>query len=391
MTGAFQTETDLLTSPEVAGLLQLALTGDPQVVLPGFTARQDDLHYRPGSEVTAIYTVTYQSATNQTQVEHLVATTAAVQGAVATLSSGDTTLRVWRHPADPRLSSFAAACDPRIVLGWLADAGLKTPGALHVELLGYRPLRRAVLEVDADSERYYLKVMRPGYDEPLVQRQEILAQAGLTVPILARPAPGVILTPSAPGRSLAQVLADGAAGGSWVPEPADLVALLDRLPSQVLGLPTRKSWSQHLDFHAATACQQLPEQTTRINALQTRIDRVLSEHRHGPVVPTHGDFYEANIFVNGTRLSLIDIDSVGPGLREDDLACCLAHLAVLPTLDPDGYHHVAELLQDWRQAFEATVDPIDLRARTAAVLVSLISGADPDQALLRLGLAEEQM
>ena len=69
---------------------------------------------------------------------------------------------------------------------------------------------------------------------------------------------------------------------------------------------------------------------------------------------------------------------MGPGLREDDLACCLAHLAVLRGLDPDTYPRVPEVLAQWQAAFELEVDAPDLRARTAAVLLSLVAGAEPE-------------
>mgnify|MGYP005813649869 CR=1 FL=1 len=130
MTRAFVEETRLLTSPEAAGLLQAALTGDPEVVLPGFTARLDDLHYRHGSEVTGIFTVSWTGRDGAPLTEHLLATTATVTGeAVASLSRGDLTLRVWRHPGDTRLPGMAPACDPGTVLGWLRDA---RPGATGV-------------------------------------------------------------------------------------------------------------------------------------------------------------------------------------------------------------------------------------------------------------------
>ena len=391
MSRAFVEETGLLTSPEAADLLQAALTGDPEVVLPGFTARLDDLHYRPGSEVTAIYAVSWDGPGGVPQTEHLLATTAEVTGAVATLSRGDLTLRVWRHPADPRLPGLAPACDPSTVLGWLSEArpGSPTPQALHVDLLTYRPLRRAVLRASLDDADFYLKVMRVGYDDRLAVRQQLLAAADLTVPVIARPAPGVLVSPAIRGASLARALVDWQRGQGSLPGPGDLTALLDRLPAQVMDLPRRASWSENLDFHAATARQQLPEATGRIDALAARIQRVLDQGRHGPLVPTHGDFYEANVFVDGGALRFIDIDSVGPGLREDDLACCLAHLAVLPSLDPEAYPRVAEVVDAWQHAFERQVDAADLRARTAGVLLSLISGAEPGQAERRLAIAEQ--
>lgn len=386
---AFADETALLTSPEAAELLQAALTGDPEVVLPGFTAQLDDLHYRPGSEVTAIYTVSFDTPDGHL-VEHLLATTADVSGKVATLSRGGLTLRVWRHPADPRLPGLTAACDPATVLGWLAAAEprLRDAGSLHLDLLAYRPLRRAVLRATVDGEHFFLKVMRPGYDDRLATRQNLLAGAGLTVGLLARPAPGILISPSIAGRSLAHRLVAWQRNEAELPSPYDLTGLLDRLPAAVRSLPQRSSWSQNIDFHAATARQQLPAEAGRIDAAAAAIVDVLAQGRHGPVVPTHGDFYEANIFVDGHALRFIDIDSVGPGLREDDLACCLAHLAVLPSLDRNAYPRIPEVLDAWQHAFEQQVDARDLRARVAGVLISLISGAEPDQALRRLEIAE---
>lgn len=41
--------------------------------------------------------------------------------------------------------------------------------------------------------------------------------------------------------------------------------------------------------------------------------------------------------------ALIDVDTLGPGRRADDLACLLAHLLTLPTLDADGYAEVPRL------------------------------------------------
>ena len=390
MTRAFAAETDLLTSPEAASLLQAALTGDPEIVLPGFTARLDDLHYRPGSEVTAIYTVDFEPTPGQVHTEHLLATTAEVAG-TATLRRGDIALSVWRHPADPRLPGLAPACDPAVVLGWLRDVDPQSsaPQALHVDLLTYRPLRRAVLRASLDDNDYYLKVMRPGYDDQLARRQELLAVADLTVPVLSRPAPGVLLSRAIQGLSLASVLVGWQGGQGALPRPGDLIGLLDRLPSATLDLPRRASWSANLEFHAATARRQLPDATDQIDELARKIQHVLDQGRHGPIVPTHGDFYEANIFADGGTLRFIDIDSVGPGFREDDLACCLAHLAVLPGLDPLAYPRVPEVLQAWQAAFERDVDATDLRARTAGVLLSLVSGADPDQAAGRLAIAEQ--
>jgi aminoglycoside phosphotransferase (APT) family kinase protein len=272
------------------------------------------------------------------------------------------------------------------VLAWLARAGGPAPSAFDLTLLGYRPLRRAVLRATADEAVSYVKVLRPDRADRLATRQELLAAAGLTPAVVARPAPGVLVTPAATGRPLAGLLADP--GSAEVPTAAALVELLDRLPAGLAGLDRRPAWADRLDFHAATATQRLPAAADRIEALAATVQRQLDTAPVGPLVPTHGDFYEANILVEGSRLNLIDLDAAGPGRREDDLACLLAHVAVLPPLSPFHYGHVPELLEAWTGDFSARVDPAALFARVAAVVLSLVAGGENDQAEIRLALAE---
>jgi hypothetical protein len=389
----FEREAGLLTSPEAAGLLLAALTGTAEGGLPGFTARLDDLHYRLGSEVTGVFSVEWDTPQGRAG-DHLLATTADVAGPVAHLVRDGLAFAVWRHPADPRLPGLAPACDPDTVLAWLAaaDPALAAPGALQLDLLSYRPLRRAVLRATltglpgGGARSLFGKVLRPGYDDRLVARQRLLAGAGLTTDVLARPAPGVVWSPAVPGHSLATAIA-AAPTGAGLPSPQDLIDLLDRLPAALLDLPRRPSWSDRLDFHARTARQQLPRSAAAIDALADRIGTVLARGAHGPLRPSHGDFYEANIFRDGDRLWLVDVDSAGPGLREDDLACCLAHLAALPSLAPETYAGVPDLLGRWQRAFERTCDAADLRARVAAVLLSLVAGAPAGQDEARLAAA----
>jgi aminoglycoside phosphotransferase (APT) family kinase protein len=92
-------------------------------------------------------------------------------------------------------------------------------------------------------------------------------------------------------------------------------------------------------------------------------------------VPSHGDFYEANLLVSGGGVSgLLDVDAVGPGHLVDDLGCFLGHLLVLPSLDP-GYIHVPAAAERFTAAFEEHVDPAALRARAAGVALTLVAGA----------------
>ena len=371
----------LITSPEVGEVLQLALTGDPNVRLAAFGFELDRVHHRPGADVSAVFRIWYDLPESDHPTEEwLGLTTSPAQQGVATLIHNDLVLRAWRHPADPMLTALPAACDAEVVAGWLG-------APVQLEMLAYRPLRRAVLAARG-ARPAFLKVLRPHQADALAQRQGMLHAAGLTPAVLGRPEPGVVISAVAQGSSLAHALVAWPQDPGRLPSPSSLVALLDRLPAEVLRLPRRDSWSDRIDFHAAGAAVVLPDQADEIRGLAADLAQLLAGVPTGPVVPTHGDFYEANIFTaDGAATTVIDVDSVGPGRRDDDLACLLGHVSVLPNLSPEHYPRVAEVLETWRAEFERHVHPASLRARTAAVILSLVSGTDTPTALARLDLA----
>ncbi|GAA3671927.1 hypothetical protein GCM10023081_07810 [Arthrobacter ginkgonis] len=303
----------------------------------------------------------------------------------------------WRHPHDPRLPGLPLACDPDRLSGlWGRGERLE-----RLETVAYRPLRRAVLRAVfatpgpvVDRRNVYLKVLRPGQAAALQARHLLLLAAGLPVPPpLGDPVDDVLALAEAPGEPLSRrILHDG--GTSL--DPAVFLALLDGLPAAALGLEARPAWSDRLGRYADAAISALPVAADRIDKLRGRIEAVLQAADRGPLVPSHGDFYEANLLMDGPRVSgLLDVDAVGPGHRVDDLACFLGHLAVLPAVD-SRYVHAGAGLEHFGAAFGRTVDPRGLWARSAAVAVSLVAGArtpgipgwEPS-ALARLAAAEE--
>ena len=91
--------------------------------------------------------------------------------------------------------------------------------------------------------------------------------------------------------------------------------------------------------------------------------------------PTHGDFHEGQLFVAGGRVTgVLDIDTVGPGRRVDDLACLLAHLSTVQRMSPEQAIGLTRLVNLWLPVFDARVDPVELRLRAAAVIISLATG-----------------
>jgi aminoglycoside phosphotransferase (APT) family kinase protein len=95
-----------------------------------------------------------------------------------------------------------------------------------------------------------------------------------------------------------------------------------------------------------------------------------------PDQPTHGDLYEGQLLVDGSRITgLLDVDTAGPGRRTDDLACLFAHARVLAQIRPlPEAERLLAVEAGWRASAERVVDAEELRLRTAGVLLSLATG-----------------
>ncbi len=336
------------------------------------------VHHRPGADTTVSFSVRQPGAGERV----VLITDADVAGFDVTAATGER-LRGWVHPDDPRLPGLARALSPAVLGGWLASEVGAAP--VTPELLSYRPLRRAVVRAGAAGRHFYVKLWRPERAAELVGRHRVLDAAGVGPRIAAEPEAGVLIVHDADGVTLAQRLADWNAGGEPLPEPGEVLRLLDRLPDELLRFRRRAAWSDRADFHGAAAAATLPDQAAEIAALAAHLTHVLASTPEGPPVPTHGDFYEANVLARGSVFtSVIDVDTAGPGRRVDDLACLLGHLAVLPDLSPTHYHRVPEVTYAWASEFERHCPAAELRARTAGVILSLVAGTTRPHALARL-------
>ncbi|WP_299166163.1 phosphotransferase [uncultured Arthrobacter sp.] len=353
------------------------------------------MHHRPGAGVTGIYAVRCRTPDGQLE-GFLCLTTRTFEGtfprSVRLRGPGGIALLAWSHPNDPLLPDLAWACDANSV-----GAALFGVRAAKLTTLGYRPMRRAVLRAEGAGETRFLKVLRQDHVAPLRRRHELLLDAGIPVPQpLTSPRKDVLVTMPAKGTPLAsRLMLDGAADLA----PRTLIDLLERLPQGARNLSARPPWSARVRDYARAATAALPAESARIAELAVRVEGVIRTEPAGPVVATHGDFYEGNLLIeNGQVTGVLDLDGVGPGHLVDDLACFLAHLAVLPCVD-ERYVHVPGALTRFQGAFEERVEASALRARTAGVVMTLIAGArkpgqnQPDDgwradALRRLRVAE---
>ena len=347
----------------------------------------ESLQHRPGAGVTGVYRVAtgrpvlprggpagaYTETSDHVDELYVGMTTEPVPAdadGVVQSHSPYGRLSIWQHPLDPSLPGLRIATDPDSVRRvWGGGRDL-----VSLETISYRPLRRAVIAAEFhDGTRLFLKVLRARRADQLHTRHQLLLDAGVPAAVPVRePVLDVVALQEGTGESLAEYfLADGAAGSA----PEQFIDLLERLPAEVMTLPAREAWTDRLSAYATAASSALPEAAERISALVEHITAALPLTDRGPVVPTHGDFYEANLLMRAGEVSaLLDVDSLGPGHRVDDLACFLGHLAVLPAVDP-RYVHVPAAFQRFASGFASTVDARGLRVRTASVALSLVAGA----------------
>ncbi|WP_299300170.1 phosphotransferase [uncultured Brachybacterium sp.] len=396
-----QDGSELLTGPGAGGLLRSAV-GNSGGVLHSW--QLDHVDHRPGRSTKALYrTMVSWPELDGPQAparEELFGASAHigereknlyVAEQTLVMTDGDINVRVWRYPHDPWLPMLPQVCYPDIVGRTLRDLGASL-GAdpsvpIAIDVVSYRPGRRAVLRASQGDRAYFLKVMQPHRSGEIVDRHHRLLAAGVPVPEVIAHHNGLVVLAELPGRPLARAVIDEGVGAC---RAEDLVALVDRLPASMYTLPLRPPWTDSVEFYAGIVSSSVPSLGPRLDALVRAIREGLTalEQRMDmrPHDVVHGDFYEAQVFVeNGKVVGLLDIDTVGPGRRADDLACLLAHLSVLADygnagrIDRAMQERVEEAIRTWHEVFAERVDPTEVALRSAGVVLSLATGPHRQQ------------
>ncbi|RAX47358.1 hypothetical protein DQ353_18865 [Arthrobacter sp. AQ5-05] len=343
-----------------------------------YEANRLRIQHRPGAGISAMYRMPAGTGFNELGVstEAIRVPGVAATRVFATNDAPGVVVSGWIHPHDPKLPALALAADRAFVQETWGDAELLT----RLKTIAYRPLRRAVLRATFTTRgplriarTIYLKVGRPQSIEALNRRHQLLAGTPVPVPPVLEPAiAGILALEAGNGESLSAAIRPRSGADL---DPRDFTTLLDALPGSVMALKPRDAWSDSTRRYQQAATLALPHRAGRIEELTGRIEAHLAASDRGDKVPAHGDFYDANILLDGGKITaLLDLDSLGPGYRVDDLACLLGHLAILPTLGEknDG---AAGALERFAAVFERGVDPRALWARSAAVALTLIAGS----------------
>lgn len=356
--------------------------------------RPTQVNHQPSRSTVTQYRADVEWPDGKTTVESFVAATGdrLPDDGTALFDDGTTRVAVWRWPTDPFLPGLARALDRRKVASLLDDVGIGR-GAIQLRSRAYRPGRRAVIEITGARGRLFLKVVRPKVAERLHQTHRSLADR-LPVPdSLGWTDDGVVVLTALPGHTLREALRSAR---EPAPPPETIVTLLDRLPADFAEGTPRRDLVSSAEHHASVIAATVPVARARLDDIVGRLRAMGDDEAAGPIVPVHGDLYEAQLLVRAGRITgLLDVDTAGAGLRIDDLANFAAHLSVLALVSDRPRllkRYGAELLAHAERHHDRT----ELRRRIAAAVLSLATGPfrvlEPNwgrNTMRRLDLADE--
>ena len=370
----------LLTSAEVKDLLSAAAEHAGGNLI---SWRLDHVDANPRHSTTATYSAAVDWPTGRRT--ELLGASARVGGRsgnderAVIFGDGEREVAVWLYPHDPDLPGLSRAAGPDALAALFNEHRvLDHPVAgenIALEMISYRPRRRAVLKAvvttNSGPKTLFVKVLRESSYAQTLQRHELLRRARFPAAVVAATtADFILLLHQVPGRPLTQAIFDEA-----MPCTAEsLIMLLDSLPSAVVELPYRQPWTGAVAMYAEMIAAALPVLDPQLRWLVAQVSGGLAAMPPG-MEPTHGDFHEGQLFVsNGVITGVLDIDTIGPGRRADDLACMIAHLSTMQRMTAEQAAGLTRLINLWLQVFDTRVEPAELRLRAAGVIVSLATG-----------------
>ena len=358
-----QVPAELLLSPDSGAILDAVLA---EVGARTTEVTPVQVRYLPGRSVIVQYQAEVDWRDRSSRETLVIAAGIDVPDPIAQLEIDDHMVAVWRYPRDPFLPGLEAAADPSRVNKLLADLGSPQLGT-KLRRRAYRPGRRAVIEAVSPSARLFIKVVRPDRIAK-IQRKHVSLAGHVPVPHSYGWSAelGLITLQAMAGKTLRSVLESGS---RRLPETGQILGLLDSLPmpddADVVNGPVAVA-----PGHAQLLKAIAPDLADDVDGI---VDAVGAAEDEAPV-PVHGDFHSSQILVRGADIvGLVDVDSAGAGIRTDDLAGLLGHLATLSLTSAKrksmtGYG--ATLIEE----FDNQTDPRSLRLRTAAVILGLATG-----------------
>ncbi|MGH8953243.1 MAG: phosphotransferase [Acidimicrobiia bacterium] len=359
-----------LALPEVSTLLSSPTPGPIDAAVSGTGGRVEggellQVTWWPGISITARYRASIKGGELEGTSTFVCVAGRIPHGALV-VENENGRVGVWRLPHDPALPGLEAALDSERTAQLLEDLG-GAPGPVDTRLVAYRPGRRAVVSVSGRQEGLYLKLVRPSHIEDLHRSHQALAES-LPVPAslgFSRDL-GLIALQAVPGSTLRSVLEHP---DQRIPSPADIVELPRRIPPPGDSRESPSPIGRLADIRPLLSMVS-PELSDQLDDVVEQIGPETSPAD----TPCHGDYYESQLLVEGGAvIGMLDVDTYGRGRAADDAATMLGHLAIWAGMSRQPAR-VRDLGDRLIRVWDELLDPVDLRLRTAAVVLSLATG-----------------
>lgn len=234
-------------------------------------------------------------------------------------------------PVDSALPALVRAACPR-----KARSLLGLPARPHVELVRYKPGRKALLRYVLPGTTLYAKVHAEGDSRRAALARELAGGGVPTPPPVAHvPDLGLVAFSEAVGERLADLCGTQLAAGFGL--AAEALAGLHRVEGA--GVVAAGREVEGLEAAAAAVGALLPHLAGRARNLAERIARSLG--RAGPhLCLVHGDFYDDQVLVTPGGAVLLDFDEARAGHPLTDVGNALAHLSATGRRSPgDAFVH----------------------------------------------------
>lgn len=251
---------------------------------------------------------------------------------VFVFTAPDAPASAWLYPADPALTALQTVTDVASAGAVLAALGIAVVPT-GVEVVSYRPGRRAVVRVDSNGDSMFLKVVEPAKAESISERHDLFRSSGLPVPrLLGWSSDGVVAMSGLPGVEAQSVVARIGDHTAFLDQVDFLCALVAGVPAVSTARP---SLFRRLDWYVDRLAERLPTERARIDEVGTAISARGAEGFDFAFTPVtiHGDLHLGQLFVEEDNPSVIagmlDIDTAGVGDPADDAGAFYAHLVAL--------------------------------------------------------------
>lgn len=239
----------------------------------------------------------------------------------------DEEVAVWLYPKDPALPALPTVVYPQAAEVILRKIGVE-PAGLTLELVAYRPGRRAVVRMATQRGTVFMKVVRPRQITELHERYQAWERAGVPVPpTLGWTDDGLLgfaALPGVPSHTVIEKLDDAF---------LDAVEALTGQYAHVASTnAARTSLAERRTWYVQRIARMHPDLRARVDALNARIGNRMQHTAAAPQVTVHSDLHLGQIFVDpdnpGTITGILDIDTAGVGDPADDAGAMYAHMLV---------------------------------------------------------------